>query len=91
MLVALEVVCNEKQVRSRSWHTYRSLTVAIEVCLLFYFPVVLFLNIFPFPPSKSKLLGDFLMNRQNVATWYMSFFSFTKLIAYRHTELSCVT
>jgi hypothetical protein len=37
---------------------------------------------FPFSPSKTNLLGDFLMNRQNAATWYMFFFSFTMRIAY---------
>jgi hypothetical protein len=49
--------------------------VAIEVCLSFNFPVDFNFNVFPFPPSKSKLIGDVLMNRQNGATCYIVFFS----------------
>ncbi len=44
---------------------YRSRIVVIEVCLTFSFDVVFNFNVYPFPPSKSKLLGDVLMNRKN--------------------------
>ncbi len=43
----------------------RSLTVAIEVCLSFNLVVISNFNVFPFPPSKPKLIGDVPMNRQN--------------------------
>jgi hypothetical protein len=48
------------------------------VCLSFHFAVVFNFNEFPFVPRKSKLMGDFLINRQNVAC----FFSFITIIAY---------
>jgi hypothetical protein len=35
-----------------------SRTVAIEVCLLFNFAVVFIINVFQFPPSKAKYLGE---------------------------------
>ncbi len=37
---------------------YENGILAIEV-LIFYFAVVFSFDIFPFPPSKNKLLGDF--------------------------------
>ncbi len=45
----------------------RSRTVAIEVCLSFNLVVISNFNVFPFPPSKPKLIGDVPMNRQNMA------------------------
>jgi hypothetical protein len=36
---------------------YMSWTVAMEVCLLFNFAVVLIFKIFPFPPSKAQSLS----------------------------------
>ncbi len=45
----------------------RSRTVAIEVCLSFNLVVISNFNVFPFPPSKQKLIGDVPMNRQNAA------------------------
>jgi hypothetical protein len=45
----------------------RSRTVVIEVCLSFNLVVISNFNVFPFPPSKPKLIGDVPMNRQNVA------------------------
>jgi hypothetical protein len=55
---------------------YRSRTLAIKVCLSFKFAVVFDFNEFPFVPGKSKLTGDVLMGRQNVATMYMFFLTF---------------
>jgi hypothetical protein len=52
-----------------------SQTVAIKVCFSFNFAVVFDFQLFPVPPSKAKSIGDVLTNRQNVATWYMVFFS----------------
>jgi hypothetical protein len=68
-----------------------SRTMAIEDCFFFNFAVVFDFNLFSFPPSKAKLIGDVLRNRQNAATWYLFFFSFTTRIAYCRTKSSCVT
>jgi hypothetical protein len=47
--------------------------------LSFNLPFDINFNVFPFPPSKSKLIGDVLMKRQNAATWYIVFFSLLQL------------
>ncbi len=53
--------------------------------------VVFDFQLFPVPPSKGKSIGDVLTNRQNAATWYMFFPSFTKRTAcWRTPESSCV-
>ncbi len=39
--------------------SYEYGTLAIKVCLFFYFCCRLFFNVFPFPPSTDKWLGDF--------------------------------
>ena len=44
-----------------------SLTAAIDVLFSLNFAVVFDFNVFPFPPSKQKLIGDVPMNRQNAA------------------------
>jgi hypothetical protein len=44
-----------------------SLTAAIDVLFSLNFAVVFDFNVFPFPPSKPKLIGDVPMNRQNAA------------------------
>ncbi len=41
--------------------------MAIDVLLAFNFCCCLYFNVFPFPPSKPKFIGDVLMNRQNAA------------------------
>jgi hypothetical protein len=58
----------------------RWLTLAIGLgpwrsrCVLsFNLPVDINFNVYPFPPSKSKLIGDVLLKRQNAATWYIVF------------------
>ncbi len=60
----------------------RSRTVAIEVCLFFNLVVISNFNVFPFPPSKPKLIGDVPMNRQNAAAKRIFFFSFVPRTAY---------
>ncbi len=74
--VPFKLVCNEKTggVGKVAYVRYRSRTLAIKVCLSFNFAVVFNYNVFPFRPRKSKLVGDVLMGRQNVATMYMFFF-----------------
>ncbi len=42
-------------------------TAAIEVRFSINFAVVFDFNVYPFPPSKPKLIGDVPMNRQNAA------------------------
>jgi hypothetical protein len=54
----------------------RSLTVAVEVCFSSNFAVVFILMYFRFRQVKPKLIGDVLMNKQNVATRCIIFFSF---------------
>ncbi len=44
-----------------------SLTAAIDVLFSLNFAVVFDFNVFPFAPSKPKLIGDVPMNRQNAA------------------------
>jgi hypothetical protein len=39
-------------------------TVVIDVCLVFNGPVVFLCNIFPFPVSKARLIGDWYENRR---------------------------
>jgi hypothetical protein len=53
-----------------------SLTAAIYVLFSLNFPVVFDFNVFPFPPSKPKLIGDVPINRQNVAARRIFFFLF---------------
>ncbi len=53
----------------------RSRTVAIEVRLSFNSVAISNFNVFPFPPSKPKLIGDVPINRQNAATRRIFFFS----------------
>ncbi len=62
---------------SGRWHTLaiglgprgdRDLFVVLFSCRLHF-------NVFPFPPSKPKLIGNVLMNRHNAAPWYINFFS----------------
>ncbi len=60
----------------------RSRTVAMEVCLSFNLVVISNFNVFPFPPSKPKLIGDVPMNRQNAAARRIFFFSFVPRPAY---------
>ncbi len=60
----------------------KSRTVAIEVCLSFSLVVIYNFNIFPFLPSKLKLIGDVPMNRQNAAARRKFFFSFVPRTAY---------
>ncbi len=55
-------------------HRYR--IVAIDVLLDLNFAVVFIFNVFPFPPSKLKLIGDVLMNRQSVAARRIFIFLF---------------
>jgi hypothetical protein len=50
-------------------------TAAIEVRFSINFAVVFDFNVFPFPPSKPKLIGDVPMNRQNAAAQRIFFFS----------------
>ncbi len=57
-------------------------TAAIEVHFSINFVVVFDFNVFPFPPSKSKLIGDVPMNRQNAAARRIFFFSFVPRSAY---------
>jgi hypothetical protein len=47
----------------------RSRTVAINLVAISNF------NVFPFPPSKPKSIGDVPMNRQNAAARRIFFFS----------------
>ncbi len=54
----------------------RPQTVAIKVCLSFNLVVISNFNVFPFPPSKPKLIGDVPMNRQNAAARRNFFFLF---------------
>ncbi len=69
----------------------RSLTVAIKVCLSFNLVVISNFNIFPFPPSKLKLIGDVPMNKQNAAARRIFFPLFcTAQCLLTHTESSCV-
>ncbi len=71
---------------------YRPRTVVIEVCLSLNFDVVFFKNAFLFSPSKSKLIGDVLMNRKTrkPGAWFFSL-SFITRFAYWRTESSCVS
>ncbi len=64
---------------------YRSRTLAIKVCLSFNFAVVFNFIEFPCLPSKSKVTGDVLMVRQNVATMYLFFKSFITHIDQKKT------
>jgi hypothetical protein len=41
--------------------------MAIEVCLLINFVVVFNFNVFLFPPSNARSLGDVLINMKNAA------------------------
>jgi hypothetical protein len=43
----------------------------------------LFVDVFPFPPCKAKLIGDGLMKRQNGAYCFMLFF-------FSYNKSSCV-
>ncbi len=52
-----------------------SLTAAIDVLFSLNFAVVFDFNVFPFPPSKPKLIGDVPMNRQNATARRIFFFS----------------
>jgi hypothetical protein len=52
----------------------RSPTVAIEVCLMFNFVVVIVSMYFHVHQVNQKLKGDVLINRQNAATRCMVFF-----------------
>jgi hypothetical protein len=58
------------------------LTAAIDVLFSLYFAVVFYFNVFPFPPSKPKLIGNVPMNRQNAAAWRIFFSSFVPRSAY---------
>jgi hypothetical protein len=60
---------------------FGSRTVAIEVCLLFNFAVVFNFNVLPFPPSKSKLICDVLVNGETRHLGNV-FFSFITRFAY---------
>ncbi len=60
----------------------RSRTVAIEVYLSFNLVFISNFNVFPFPTSKPKLIGDVPMNRQNAAARRIFFFSFVPRTAY---------
>ncbi len=64
--------------------------MAIEVCLSFNLFVTSYFNVFPFLPSKPKLIGDVPMNRQNAAARRIFFFSFVTRTTYWRTESSCV-
>ncbi len=73
----LKVVCNENQGGSGRWHTfgtYRSQTVAMEVCFPFKFAIVFDFIHFRFRPSKAKSIGNVLTNRQSAALGSMIFF-----------------
>jgi hypothetical protein len=60
----------------------RSRTLTIEICLSFILVVISNFNVFPFPPSKPKLIGDVPMNRQNAAARRIFYFSFVARTAY---------
>jgi hypothetical protein len=62
---SLKAICNEKEGGPGKWQMSR--TVAIEVCLSFNLVVIFNFNVFPFPPSKAKSIGDVPMNRENAA------------------------
>jgi hypothetical protein len=47
----------------------RDLFVVLFSCRLHF-------NVFPFPPSNPKLIGNVLMNRNSAAPWYIIFFLF---------------
>ncbi len=71
---SLKVVCKKRAGKVANVRN-RSRTVAIEVCLSFSLAVISNFNVFPFPPSKPKLIGDVPMNRQNAAARRKFFFS----------------
>jgi hypothetical protein len=78
-LYRLKVVGNEKQGVGKEAKVRIG---AIEVCLSCNFAVVSNFNALPFPPSKSKFIGDVLMNRQKASNMYLFLFSFITCSAY---------
>ncbi len=67
-----------------------SRTAAIDVLFSFNFSVFFDFIYFRFRPSKSKWIGNVLLNRRNAAIRSMFFFSFLTRTAYWLTESSCV-
>ncbi len=72
---ALKVEYNENQGGGESarwlllYCSYEYRTLAIEVCFLIV--PCLFVNIFPFPPSTDKLLGDVCVVRRCASNRYI--------------------
>jgi hypothetical protein len=58
---ALKEACNENQGGSGRWHTFAEcLRPLFDFCLILQSSIIsnLHSTVFPFPPSKSKLIGD---------------------------------
>jgi hypothetical protein len=59
-------------------------TAAIKVCLPYNFAVVFDFMYFRFRPSKAKLIGNVLTNRQNAASYLQRFFFLKYFCLLRH-------